>query len=96
VPVTCACAPASACGCDDNGDATYVQQFFTGANGTASNNDSVAQFVPINGTSTVVLNGSLPNGTDGSGTSGAERGVWVDWGGWAVIAMAVAGGLAVV
>ena len=71
LPVTCVCAQYSACGCDDNDNSTYVDSLLP--NGQ---NSSQAVIANINGTKTVVINGTLPNGTDGStDTTGAGIGM---------------------
>ena len=63
LPVVCYCAAYSACGCDDNGNTTFITSLL--ANGTG-----MAQIETVNGTREVVLNGTLANGTVGD-TSGA-------------------------
>lgn len=65
-PVTCLCAVYSECGCDDNGNTTFLDTLI--GDGTYSNlNLSVINVADINGTSTIILNGTLPNGTSVSG-----------------------------
>ena len=65
LPVTCLCQMYSACGCDDNGNSTYLDELL--GNGSASaENSTLVRVGPVNGTKTVVLNGTLPNGTDTS------------------------------
>ncbi|SLM36831.1 hypothetical protein LPUS_06518 [Lasallia pustulata] len=72
LPVTCLCQEYNPCGCDDNGNTTYVDSLL--GNGSASDmNSSLVTVGPVNGTKTVVLNGTLPNGT--STTSAAGPGV---------------------
>ena len=63
--MTCLCQMYSACGCDDNGNSTYLDELL--GNGSASaENSTLVRVGPVNGTKTVVLNGTLPNGTDTS------------------------------
>lgn len=58
-PVTCVCRQYRECGCDDNGDQGYRDQ--------VANNDTLALgVVTINNTQTLVLNGTLANGTTAS------------------------------
>jgi hypothetical protein len=65
-PVTCLCAQYAVCGCDDNSDTSFLDSII--GNGDYSTlNKSLVQVADINGTSTIVLNGTLPNGTTGSG-----------------------------
>lgn len=65
-PVTCLCALYAECGCDDNDNTTFLDSII--GDGTYANlNLSLVQVGDINGTSTIVLNGTLPNGTTSSG-----------------------------
>ncbi|KAJ5341907.1 hypothetical protein N7541_011031 [Penicillium brevicompactum] len=84
-PVICVCQEYSECGCDDNVNRTYYESLF---NGTEPKNSSVVRVVKENGTETIYINGTLPNGTtaaDGGSTSGASplatvlnaSGLWV-------------------
>lgn len=61
-PVTCYCAQYQECGCDDNEDTAFLDQLI--GDGTYSKlNHTLVNVVDINGTSTIVLDGTLPNGT---------------------------------
>lgn len=61
-PVTCLCAAYAECGCDDSGNTTFLDSLI--GDGTYSKlNFSLVNVADINGTSTIVLNGTLPNGT---------------------------------
>lgn len=79
LPVVCLCEEYRACGCDDDGNTTYIDELV--GNGSASDQDPTLVHVGnVNGTKSVVINGTLPNGTDGSSgsststpTSGAMR-----------------------
>ena len=71
LPVTCLCQQYSACGCDDNDDSTYLDSIL--GNGSYSSlNSSLVNIADVNGTKTVVLNGTLPNGTDDSTATGSN------------------------
>src|SRR5205085_2412681 len=59
-PVTCGCDPYAVCGCDENGDPQYLADLV--GNGTNLNNTLVS-VANVNGTQTILLNGTLPNGT---------------------------------
>lgn len=77
LPVTCLCDKYSACGCDDNNNSTFIDSIV--GNGTEADQDkTLVRVANVNGTKTVVINGTLPNGTDSSSsdsssTSGAIR-----------------------
>lgn len=84
-PVTCLCAAYQECGCDDNGNTTFLDSLI-GDGSYAALNKTLVNVADINGTSTIVLNGTLPNGTTIAGGSenanGAQRmleasGYWV-------------------
>jgi len=71
--VTCLCDQYSACGCDDDGHTSYIDSLL-GDGKVSSQNDSLVHIGNLNGSKTVVINGTLPNGTDDSTsttTSGA-------------------------
>jgi len=58
--VTCGCDPYAVCGCDENGD----QQFLSDIIGNGTNlNDTIVSVALVNNTKTILLNGTLPNGT---------------------------------
>ncbi|OWP02450.1 hypothetical protein B2J93_4787 [Marssonina coronariae] len=71
-PVTCLCAAYSVCGCDDNNNSTFLDSII--GDGTYSAlNHSLVTVADVNGTSTILLNGTLPNGTTAAGgTEDAE------------------------
>ncbi|KAL4814553.1 hypothetical protein BDW67DRAFT_165592 [Aspergillus spinulosporus] len=60
MPVICLCAEYSTCGCDDNNNSTYYESLF---NGTQPKNGSIVRVADVNGTQTIAINGTLPNGT---------------------------------
>ena len=68
LPVTCLCAMYSACGCDDNGNSTFLDTLVGNGSYQALNKSQI-NVANVNGTRTIVLNGTLPNGTDTSGAS---------------------------
>lgn len=71
LPVTCLCQQYNPCGCDDNGNTTYVGSLL--GNGSVADMDtSLVNVGPVNGTKTVVINGTLPNDTaDSTSTTSA-------------------------
>ncbi|OJJ54028.1 hypothetical protein ASPSYDRAFT_93793 [Aspergillus sydowii CBS 593.65] len=60
LPVICLCGEYAECGCDDNNNSTYYESLF---NGTQPKNGSIVRVADVNGTQTIVINGTLPNGT---------------------------------
>ncbi|TVY33936.1 hypothetical protein LSUB1_G007257 [Lachnellula subtilissima] len=72
-PITCLCAQYAVCGCDDNNNATFLNSLI--GDGTYSSlNTTLVNVADINGTSTIVLNGTLPNGTTASGGTESASG----------------------
>lgn len=69
--MTCVCSQYSACGCDDNDNTTYIDGLLE--NTTTSNNGSgaLATIANVNGTRTVIINGTLENGTDDGDDDGS-------------------------
>ncbi|KAL8954323.1 MAG: hypothetical protein Q9183_007196 [Haloplaca sp. 2 TL-2023] len=61
LPVTCLCAQNRDCGCDDNlDDSSYLDTIV--GDGTDLN-ETLVHIGPVNDTETIVLNGTLPDGT---------------------------------
>lgn len=70
LPVQCLCEQYQECGCDENNNSTYYESLF---NGTQPRNTSIARVVNVNGTKTIVINGTLANGTTADdGTSSSD------------------------
>src|ERR1700730_16701632 len=65
-PVNCLCEEYSECGCDENGDNSQLDQL-VGNGSYRGLNQSVVTVADINGTSTILINGTLPNGTTAAG-----------------------------
>ncbi|KAI9753572.1 MAG: hypothetical protein M4579_005090 [Chaenotheca gracillima] len=96
LPVQCLCQQYSVCGCDDDKNMTSLNALFKDPDHL---NASLVRVGDVNGTRTIVLNGTLPNGTTASGgtdpssadedTSSATRFV-LESAGWWVSAAAVA------
>lgn len=74
-PVQCGCDETVECGCDDNNSTDYINSVL--GNGSYNQlNQSLVTVASVNGTDTILLNGSLPNGTTASGgTDSASDGV---------------------
>jgi len=90
--VTCLCAMYEECGCDDNGNSTFLDSLI--GDGSYSNlNLSLVNVADINGSSTIILNGTLPNGTTAAGgtddafDSAAMRTIIQASGFWPMIAL---------
>jgi hypothetical protein len=74
-PVACLCAAYQECGCDDSGNTTFLNSLI-GDGSWANLNKSLVNVADVNGTSTILLNGTLPNGTTASGgTANANSGI---------------------
>ena len=71
LPVTCLCQQYSACGCDNNDNSTYLGDL-VGNGSAAAENSSLIHVGLVNGTKTIIINGTLPNGTDNSTSSSGQ------------------------
>lgn len=96
-PVECLCEQYQECGCDNNTDPTYLSSLL--GNGSVSAlNSTLVQVHDVNGTSTILINGTLPNGTTAAGdsSSGSAPTAITNGGrafgplGWSLIASAIA------
>jgi len=88
-PVTCLCAQYAECGCDDNTNSTYMDSIIGNGSYDALNK-SLVTVADVNGSSTILINGTLPNGTTASGgTSSAAlgRSMMEASGYWVVVAL---------
>jgi hypothetical protein len=56
------CAAYEECGCDDSGNTTFLDSLIEDGTYSALN-QSMVTVADVNGTSTILLNGTLPNGT---------------------------------
>lgn len=68
LPVTCLCEQYSACGCDDANNSTFLDGIIGDGN-LANLNKSLVNVGNVNGTKTIVLNGTLPNDTVADATT---------------------------
>jgi hypothetical protein len=66
LPVVCLCQEFNVCGCDENSDQQYISDL-VGDGDYNKLNKSLVTVSTVNGTRTLVLNGSLPNGTTAPG-----------------------------
>lgn len=65
-PVMCLCSEQAVCSCEENEDQTYLGDLIGNGSWQALNK-SLINVADVNGTTTIVLNGSLPNGTTAPG-----------------------------
>ena len=98
LPVTCLCSQYSACGCDDNNNTAYLDSL-VGNGSAADENSTLIHIGPVNGTETLIINGTLPNGTDNSTTAdsngsttnaGVRQAVFENFGFWPMGAIVAA------
>ncbi|KAI9677215.1 MAG: hypothetical protein M1829_002789 [Trizodia sp. TS-e1964] len=94
LPVLCLCQQYSECGCDEDTSNTTFLDSVVGNGSYAGLPQSVATVSDVNGTTTLVLNGTLANGTTAPGgqddTSGAARQIVLENMGWWVVSAVVA------
>ena len=91
LPVDCLCQMYAECGCDDNTDPSFIDDLVGNGSYTALNK-SVITVADVNGTSTILLNGTLPNGTTATGgTESANAGTRLvaELSGWWIVGAVV-------
>ncbi|KAF1353763.1 hypothetical protein BDV97DRAFT_367333 [Delphinella strobiligena] len=93
LPVTCTCEQYNVCGCDNTTSSDYLDQVI--GNGSASDmNTTIARVENVNGTTTLLINGTLANGTTASGGSDSAAGSLsrglVELSGWWIVVGGVA------
>ncbi|KAH8813209.1 hypothetical protein F5884DRAFT_328782 [Xylogone sp. PMI_703] len=67
--VVCLCAQYAECGCDDSANSTVVLDELIGNGSYEALNKTLVNVADVNGTSTIIINGTLPNGTTAAGGS---------------------------
>lgn len=65
--MTCLCDKYSACGCDETDNSTLDS--VVGDGSLATKDNPLYRIGNVNGTKTLILNGTLPNGTDSEESS---------------------------
>ncbi|TKA76493.1 hypothetical protein B0A55_02892 [Friedmanniomyces simplex] len=84
-PIQCYCAQYAECGCDNNTDSSYLN--------SVANNNTVSRVAVLNGTETLLINGTLENGTTASGgtssAAGSFRQGMAEMSGWWVVVAGV-------
>lgn len=77
LPVICLCQEYSVCGCDENHNQTYIDALVANATAAAGDGIITSKITDVNGTRTLVINGTLENGTTADGgteeVSGAAK-----------------------
>lgn len=68
LPVMCVCEQYVVCSCDENDDQSYIDEL-VGNGSYAALNKTLVTVSDVNGTKTLVLNGTLENGTTAPGGS---------------------------
>ena len=64
IPIVCLCQKYSVCGCADNKNSTYLNSVLGVSNYTElPSNSSTVRVADDDGTTTIFINGTLPNGT---------------------------------
>lgn len=64
-PILCACSKEASCGCDedDNKNATELYDQLIGNGSYEALNKSIVNVAEVNGTTTILINGTLPEDT---------------------------------
>jgi hypothetical protein len=88
LPVLCLCGNNADCGCDDNNNNTYYESLF---NGTQPQNGSLVKVTDVNGTQTIAINGTLPDGTVEEYNDSAAALTMINTGGYWVMAAVALG-----
>lgn len=64
IPIMCLCQEYSVCGCEDNDNSTYLNSVLNVKDSSElPANSSIVRVADVNGTTTIIINGTLPNGT---------------------------------
>ena len=77
LPVICLCQEFGVCSCEENDDQQYLNDLI-GNGSYAALNKSLVTVSDVNGTRTLVLNGTLPNGTTAPGGTDDDEGAAVN------------------
>lgn len=67
LPVMCLCQEYSVCGCDENHNQTYVDALVANATNVTTDGPARSKIAEVNGTRTLLINGTLENGTTADG-----------------------------
>ncbi|KAI9682200.1 MAG: hypothetical protein M1817_000254 [Caeruleum heppii] len=95
-PVQCLCQQYSECGCDDNDDDDFLTSILPNGTDTNTLNRTLVAISDVNGTKTIVLNGTLPNGSSeitagstssSSSSAGFRQAAFEHVGWWVMVAV---------
>lgn len=91
--VICGCARYAVCGCEENNSTEYYDDLI-GNGSYAALNKSIINVARTNGTMTILINGTLPNGTtvvgEDSAAPGSIESLAEAFGLWPVVAAVLA------
>jgi hypothetical protein len=92
-PVVCMCAAREECGCEDESGDTQVLDSLVGNGSYEALNKTLVNVAVVNGSSTILLNGTLANGTTVSGgqEDANKAGALVQKAGYAVLIACLVG-----
>ena len=79
--MNCYCGRFSECGCEANNETDYVTSI--------ANNNSISRVANLNGKSTLLVNGTLPNGTTAASAAPSFRQGLAGLSGWSVVVAGV-------
>jgi hypothetical protein len=92
LPVLCLCQAYQVCGCDENHNETYTQALYDNATDLPDDaRNFTSKLAMVNGTKTLVINGTLANGTTAAGGSDNAAGMLAR--NWGLVAVALVVGL---
>lgn len=77
LPILCLCQEYSVCGCDDNSDSEFLRALLPNDTATTQLDESLVRISDVNNTRTIVINGTLANGTTAPGGTEEEEQVEV-------------------
>lgn len=91
--IICGCAAYAVCGCDENNSTAYYQELI-GNGSYASLNKTIVNVAEYQGNMTILINGTLPNGTTAAAADSAAgdslRSMAEAAGFWPVISLVLA------
>lgn len=95
IPVLCLCQEDSVCGCDENNSTDFTEALYQNATGEGDDKYRIAKITDVNGTRTLVVNGTLADGTTAPGGTDSMGGwsrtsvgnKWVGW--WPMVVLVV-------
>jgi len=90
LPVLCLCQEYSVCGCDENHNETYAQALYQNASALPNDADMfTSKIADVNNTRTVVINGTLANGTTADGGTDDDSAAMMMRRNWGLLVVAM-------